>query len=358
MTWLLPERYSGNEVAVETVCSLVGLLSLYHERILNDETGAAAATMRNSGRDGERRGRPEAGLPWPLMIAIVQQVEVLGEVAAAARGRATAGAGTGSIGVPSDVGASLGDGSSYKYMVISLIESLKAAFRYCQLARGEGNILIDGNAFDTDRNDCNNIGGEGRAGPKSLPGLSGRWEDDDDIGLGGSMTPTQRRRAAQRAMSRLRNKLKAESRAAASGDSAAEGPGPGDKVNDASDEDTMHDYDSDAGAGSPSSLGSNVGNDDLALGEYMDLKVRSGAHSAQRAFVGPPWWFQRQQHARGDDNARDKESDGMSRGAGDAYRRCPSLHPSLHPGKMPPQVCSISLCEHVPCCTRPRSVEK
>ena len=325
------------------MCSLVGLLSLYHEHILNEDAGGGAAaqdgnaTAADADAAGARRAR---GIPWPLMIAIVQQVEVLGEVAAAARGRARAGArATAAAGLgAADVAAALGDGSSYRYLVISLIESLKAALRYCQLARGEGNILIDGNAFDADRNDCNGAV-DGRAGPRVLPGLSGRWADDDDVGLGGSMTPTQRRRAAQRAMSQLRNRLRAESRALAPAGSAAAGG----RDRGASDDELAAHAEDAGAAGSPSSVGS-VGDDELAGGDCEDLAGAPGARGSSKDFVGPPWWFQRLSCARGDgDGGGDGDGEGDARGgeakpAADGFRRCPSLHPSLQPGKMPPQV--------------------
>ena len=55
VTWLLPDRFSTSEVPLEIVNSVVGLLGVIHEHILQ---------RRASGN----------GIPWPLLVSCIQQV--------------------------------------------------------------------------------------------------------------------------------------------------------------------------------------------------------------------------------------------------------------------------------------------
>ena len=59
LTWLLPDRFSDSELSLEALTALIGLLSLYHESILQEPTSV--------------RGQKQP-VPWPLWLGALQQV--------------------------------------------------------------------------------------------------------------------------------------------------------------------------------------------------------------------------------------------------------------------------------------------
>ena len=59
LTWLLPDRFSESELSLEALTALLGLLTLYHESILQEPA-----------RD---RGQKQP-VPWPLWLGALQQV--------------------------------------------------------------------------------------------------------------------------------------------------------------------------------------------------------------------------------------------------------------------------------------------
>ena len=61
LTWLLPDRFSDSELSLEAFNSLLGLLALYHESILQEPV---------SNRDQKQP------VPWPLWLGAIQQVDV------------------------------------------------------------------------------------------------------------------------------------------------------------------------------------------------------------------------------------------------------------------------------------------
>ena len=396
LTWLLPERYSGNEVAVETVCSVVGLISLYHEHILNETSdtklngGGEKAVAMSKRRAGDKRhekddrtdddddgenhkdetGEEEASsskknkatkrraIPWPMLLAVVQQVEVLGEVVAAAKDKAadetTVKMLGGGAGIDAVLESAVFVPSSSKALAISVIELVKACFRCCQLARGEGNVLIDGASFDTDRTDS--VGADaGKIGAARLAmGLR-----VDDLAGAGAGAGDSRRKSAQRAMAQLRNRLRAESDAKERAETSL-----GD-TRSASTASGLSELDGARGGGeslvrSPSSASS-------GMGDGEDAGCKSGG-AAGGGFVDPPWWFQKQPQTYdladgndADDDEADVDDDRAHARKGDApgsllrddarARRCPSLHPSLRPGRMPPQVrACVCVCVRVCVC--------
>ena len=58
LTWLLPDRFSDSELALEAFNSLLGFLSLYHESILSSPAAGQALPQ----------------LPWTFWLAALQQV--------------------------------------------------------------------------------------------------------------------------------------------------------------------------------------------------------------------------------------------------------------------------------------------
>lgn len=60
VTWLLPDRFSSSELTVEALNSLLGLLALYHESILQEPSNA---------------GDQQQPVPWSLWLGAIQQVK-------------------------------------------------------------------------------------------------------------------------------------------------------------------------------------------------------------------------------------------------------------------------------------------
>ena len=68
LTWLVPDRFADSELTLEALNSVLGLLSLYHGRILG-------------GPDSSEGGAPHPpGLPGPLWLGAVHQVRPPGAV--------------------------------------------------------------------------------------------------------------------------------------------------------------------------------------------------------------------------------------------------------------------------------------
>ena len=66
LTWLVPDRFADSELTLEALNSVLGLLSMYHGRILG-------------GPDSTDGGAPHPpGLPWPLWLGALHQVRPLG----------------------------------------------------------------------------------------------------------------------------------------------------------------------------------------------------------------------------------------------------------------------------------------
>ena len=64
LTWLLPDRFSDSELRLEALNSLLGLLALYHESILQEPASA---------------GDQKQPVPWPLWLGALQQVDLIGQ---------------------------------------------------------------------------------------------------------------------------------------------------------------------------------------------------------------------------------------------------------------------------------------
>ncbi|GMH33255.1 hypothetical protein BSKO_01089 [Bryopsis sp. KO-2023] len=62
LSWVLPERFSGSEVVLESFHSALGVLSLWHDSITS--------------------GAIDSGVPWPLVLGAIRRVEVLFEMRA------------------------------------------------------------------------------------------------------------------------------------------------------------------------------------------------------------------------------------------------------------------------------------
>lgn len=59
LTWLLPDRFSDSELSLEALNSLLGLLALYHESILQEPTSP---------------GDQKQPVPWQQWLGAIQQV--------------------------------------------------------------------------------------------------------------------------------------------------------------------------------------------------------------------------------------------------------------------------------------------
>lgn len=62
LTWLLPDRFSDSELSLEGLNSMLGLIALYHESILQEP-----ANFRDQ----------KQPVPWPLWLGAIQQVCML-----------------------------------------------------------------------------------------------------------------------------------------------------------------------------------------------------------------------------------------------------------------------------------------
>ena len=68
-TWLLPERFGGDELGAEAVHSALGLASIYHEAVLGGAVGGGGG-----GAGGDGAGGGPGAPAWPLWLAALQQV--------------------------------------------------------------------------------------------------------------------------------------------------------------------------------------------------------------------------------------------------------------------------------------------
>ncbi len=62
LTWLVPDRFSDSELALEALNSALGLLSMYHSQLLAEPAPGAGAGAKQP-----------AALPWPLWLGALHQ---------------------------------------------------------------------------------------------------------------------------------------------------------------------------------------------------------------------------------------------------------------------------------------------
>ncbi|KAG6541603.1 hypothetical protein Mapa_016996 [Marchantia paleacea] len=80
-TWFLPERFANYELASEAVSTLLGLITVMNQHIV--ETAPPARRQRGSGLStpAAQPGQDES-FPWALCVSVMKEVEVLTEMAA------------------------------------------------------------------------------------------------------------------------------------------------------------------------------------------------------------------------------------------------------------------------------------
>lgn len=110
---------------LETVSSALGVFGVVNSYLLGedgDEQSAASGAQQAAGGGGTARSRPHRpALPWPVLVSLVQQVELLAEMI-----------------------AEMLTGEQEKYTTVAAVEGLKAAMRLCALLEGGGHTLMGG----------------------------------------------------------------------------------------------------------------------------------------------------------------------------------------------------------------------
>eukprot|EP00897_Mesotaenium_endlicherianum_P003978 jgi/Mesen1/3608/ME000020S03138 len=81
LTWLLPERFASSELAPEGLSTLIGLLTTLNQHIV--DTAPRGPPRGHPGAPEAPASREQGKVPWGLWVAIMKEVEVLGEMAAA-----------------------------------------------------------------------------------------------------------------------------------------------------------------------------------------------------------------------------------------------------------------------------------
>ena len=93
---------------LETVSSALGVFGVVNSYLLGedgDEQSAASGAQQAAGGGGTARSRPHRpALPWPVLVSLVQQVELLAEMI-----------------------AEMLTGEQEKYTTVAAVEGLKAA---------------------------------------------------------------------------------------------------------------------------------------------------------------------------------------------------------------------------------------
>ncbi|CAI5462423.1 unnamed protein product [Closterium sp. Yama58-4] len=200
LTWLLPDRLAESEIAPEALSTLIGVISVINDHII--ETAPTEAPpqansrshrpAREWGREGgegwggrtgvriggRESGRGEAGeaaevrgegegeeeeggegkggigmVPWALVLAVVKEGEVLGEMAAeqwlGEEGKWTAVAGIEAVKeVLEEMAAEQWLGEDGKWTAVAGIEAVKAAIRLLLLHRDRWRLLIGGGSTE------------------------------------------------------------------------------------------------------------------------------------------------------------------------------------------------------------------
>eukprot|EP00793_Prasinoderma_coloniale_P000110 PRCOL_00005618-RA len=120
--WFVPERFASSEAVLETVSSALGVFGVVNAYVLGDADGDDDAG-KGQGAAGRAADRPKhrPALPWPVMISLVQQVELLTEMI-----------------------AEMLQGRRNKYGTVAAIEAVKAVLRLAALLDGGGHTLMGG----------------------------------------------------------------------------------------------------------------------------------------------------------------------------------------------------------------------
>ncbi|KAL2621004.1 hypothetical protein R1flu_001209 [Riccia fluitans] len=152
-TWFLPERFANYELASEAVSTLLGLVTVMNQHIV--ET-APPAPPRRHGREGPQptpapQPDQDQGFPWGLCVSVMKEVEVLTEMAAETY-----------------------LGKEQKWAPVASIEAIKALLRLIILKKSGYKLLLDGGETKNTENSSQASGQfspeDGRRRPPQGPG--------------------------------------------------------------------------------------------------------------------------------------------------------------------------------------------
>ncbi|BBN14715.1 peroxin-16 [Marchantia polymorpha subsp. ruderalis] len=119
-TWFLPERFANYELASEAVSTLLGLVTVMNQHIV--ETAPPARRPRGSGLPTPAlQPEQDESFPWALCVSVMKEVEVLTEMAAETY-----------------------LGKDQKWAPVASIEAIKALLRLIILRNSGYKILLDG----------------------------------------------------------------------------------------------------------------------------------------------------------------------------------------------------------------------
>lgn len=114
LTWFLPERFAASDLAPEAVSTVVGLVTVMNEHIV--------ATAPETTPSGLQVSPPvDPSFPWPLLLSVVKEVEVLVEMSAEHY-----------------------LGRDHKWTPVATVEGLKAFIRLLVLYKSGCKMLLDG----------------------------------------------------------------------------------------------------------------------------------------------------------------------------------------------------------------------
>uniref|UniRef100_A0A7I4FDP0 Peroxisomal membrane protein PEX16 n=1 Tax=Physcomitrium patens TaxID=3218 RepID=A0A7I4FDP0_PHYPA len=114
MTWFLPERLTSSELAPEALSTMVGLVTVMNEHIV-------ATAPEISSTEFQVRPPEDPTFPWPLLLSVVKEVEVLVEMS-----------------------SEHFLGRDQKWTPVAVVEALKAFMRLLVLHKSGYKMLIDG----------------------------------------------------------------------------------------------------------------------------------------------------------------------------------------------------------------------
>eukprot|EP00242_Pyramimonas_sp_CCMP2087_P001739 CAMPEP_0198227210 /NCGR_PEP_ID=MMETSP1445-20131203/108383_1 /TAXON_ID=36898 /ORGANISM="Pyramimonas sp., Strain CCMP2087" /LENGTH=163 /DNA_ID=CAMNT_0043907209 /DNA_START=276 /DNA_END=764 /DNA_ORIENTATION=- len=115
LTWLLPNR--SDELTLEAASAALGLFSVFNEHLL--------AEMSEKDNHNPASGPKKPRLPWPVWIALLQQVEICSEMAA---------------------DRVLGKEGPKKYRILAAVEGFKYFLRLLLLKQSGERMLLEAGA--------------------------------------------------------------------------------------------------------------------------------------------------------------------------------------------------------------------
>jgi len=115
LTWFLPERFAKSELAPEALSTVVGLVTVMNQHII------ATGPRHPNSSSPSLVAAVEETFPWPLLLSVVKETEVLVEM-----------------------GAEYYLGRDHKWTPVATVETIKVLMRLLVLHKSGYKMLIDG----------------------------------------------------------------------------------------------------------------------------------------------------------------------------------------------------------------------